>query len=433
MIILTATVLFGCNNLNPAPTEPRYDFPPMPIPDYSYIGTYDSADTAIVESIDFSAKTISLINYSLNKSYTLDYNDATVIADKFDQALSMAQIKTGDIVDVFFMKNSKKLVSMKHTPQAFVFDNISKYSLDSLRNSATVGDENFRLRDSTLISSDGRKIEATDIIARDIVTIRGIDRDIYSIVLERGHGYLRLANDAYALGGWIEIGQNIIQRVTDNMLLTVPEGTFDVQISARGFSTNRRVTIERNRETTIDLGDVVVEKPRQGRVVFTISPATAIVYIDGEETNVNGVVELDFGLYQIICEAPGYDTITQYIKISQDIAGVTITMDAAGTNSNNETENNLSVSDNSLAASNSRIYIDAPTDVEVYQNGVYMGISPVFFNKTPGSHTITLRRDGYITKSYQIHIDNEPTDVTYSFSALERNSLETNNSVSGNN
>jgi hypothetical protein len=250
-------------------------------------------------------------------------------------------------------------------------------------------------------------------------------------VVEKGHGYLRLTNDAYAIGGWIEIGQSIIQRVSDGMLLTVPEGTFEVYISASGFNTTRKVTIERNKETTIDLGDVEIEEIRKGKVIFTVTPSFAAVYVDGEEVDTSKVVELEFGLHQIVCEADGYDTITQYIKVTEGLANVNIVMDVAGTNpsvSDNE------LPDNTITAGIGRVYIDSPAGVEVYVDGVYMGMSPVHFAKRIGSLTITLRREGYITKSYTIFIDDAASDVTYSFSALERNlNNENDNNNNGNN
>ena len=43
-----------------------------------------------------------------------------------------------------------------------------------------------------------------------------------------------LEGDEYFIGGWIEVGQSIIQPVTEDMLLVVPEGTYDVRISNKG-------------------------------------------------------------------------------------------------------------------------------------------------------------------------------------------------------
>jgi hypothetical protein len=207
-------------------------------------------------------------------------------------------------------------------------------------------------------------------------------------------------------------------------------------ISNRGFTASRKVTIERNKEISIDLGGEEVEEVWTGMVIFTVSPAEAKVYIDGELTDISGVVELEFGLHQIVCEAEGYDTISQYIKVSQDIASISITMEVART----DTSNDNSVSGNDLVAGSTRVYIDYPIDVEIYVDGVYMGLSPLYFEKKAGSHSITLRREGYITKSYTVYLDDDDNDVTYSFSALERNietgeetDTDNDHSVSGNN
>ena len=49
-------------------------------------------------------------------------------------------------------------------------------------------------------------------------------------------------------------------------------------------------------------------------------------------------------------------------------------------------------------------------------------------------HTITLRKPGYVTKSYTVQIDEEERDVTYSFTDLvkEEPSTISGNTVSGN-
>ncbi len=399
-------------------------------PKQSTIGTYDSADTAVVKMVNAEEQKIVLVNIELGKSYTLDYDGATLVSDKYNNVMSMPQIQMGDIVDVCFMKESKKLASIKLSDQAFAYESISKYSIDSGNGSAVIGDGNYRIKNSALIVSEGKLVEAADIIAKDVVTIKGIGHNILSIMVEKGHGYLRLKNDAYVIGGWIEVGQTVIQEITDDMLLTVPEGSYDVHITCRGIDTVRPVTIERNKEAIIDLGDIEIEEAEIGKVYFTVTPLSAAVYVDGDKVDIGKAVEMDYGLHQIICEASGYDTITQYIKVSQEIASVTITMDEES--SKPESSKTEGVSENSLTTGSYRVYIDSPKGVEVYQDGVYMGISPVNFAKVSGSHTITLRKEGYVTRSYTVQIDNDNSDVTYSFTDLDKiaDSVSDNNTKS---
>ena len=56
-----------------------------------------------------------------------------------------------------------------------------------------------------------------------------------------------------------------------------------------------------------------------------------------------------------------------------------------------------------------------------------MGIAPVRFTKTVGRHEITLKKNGYKTKTYSIYLENNKQDETYSFSALEKISSGSNN------
>ncbi|MDE7044378.1 MAG: PEGA domain-containing protein, partial [Acetatifactor sp.] len=72
-----------------------------------------------------------------------------------------------------------------------------------------------------------------------------------------------------------------------------------------------------------------------------------------------------------------------------------------------------------------KVYVDAPENAEVYLDGNYIGISPCNFRKTSGSHTITLRRTGYVTRSYTVEIDDEARDMTLSFADLVLTAPET--------
>ncbi len=69
-------------------------------------------------------------------------------------------------------------------------------------------------------------------------------------------------------------------------------------------------------------------------------------------------------------------------------------------------------------ASNYRVRLDAPAGVEAYVDGSYVGILPVDFAKVPGSHVITLRLDGYRTRSYTVEIDSSEKDISFSFAEL---------------
>ena len=399
-------------------------------------GSYDSVDTAVVKEIDAGMQRITFMNVETGRYYTLKYDGTTVIQDKYGSGMSMEQISHGDIVDVTFLRSKKKLSGMKLSESAWVLENVEKYSFDVLGKSAEVGSGLYSIRNNLVVSSEGKDAQLEDVVRGDVLTVSGVGNSVYSVVVEEGHGYLRLSNDEYLKGGWIEVGQSVIQQITEDMLLVVPEGVYDVHLTAPGIDEIRQVAIARNQEETLNEGDVEVEEPKEGRILFAVSPSDTVVSIDGEEVDISAPVELEYGLHQMVAEAAGYDTITQYIKVSQELASISLTLEKSleeDDSYDNAYEIPGSVSANKLS-SNYKVYIDSPSDVEVYLDGVYMGISPVNFRKEAGMHTITLRKPGYVTKSYTVQIDEEERDVTYSFTDLvkEEPSTISGNTVSGN-
>ncbi len=71
---------------------------------YNYlpVGTYDSADVAILKKIDPDERKVTLYNTIAAKTYTLNYDGTTYVTDKYGTAMSMAQMTEGTIVDVNF-------------------------------------------------------------------------------------------------------------------------------------------------------------------------------------------------------------------------------------------------------------------------------------------------------------------------------------------
>ncbi len=390
-------------------------------------GSFDSMDTAVLVSKN-EDETLTFMNIETGKNYTLAYSGATTIWDKYGEAMSMAQLSEGDIVDVKFLKGKKKLSDIALHSDAFTYDDVTKYEINELTRTFTIVKEAFQYSKDVVIVSDGQQIELMDLNEADVLSIQGIGSTIYSIAVDKGHGYLKLANDEYFVGGWIEIGTSMIRPITDDMLLVVPEGKYEVLFTNGGNSGTKKVTIGRDEEVTVDIGDIEVKEIQYGKVIFTMNPADASLYIDGKFVDTSSAISLEYGIHQLIAVANGYDTLTQYIKVGQESAGVSITMEKESEKDDDKDKDEEEDKDTVDISSNYKVYIDTPEGVEVYLNGNYIGISPVSFAKKPGTHTITLRKNGYVTRSYTIEIDSEEKDVTYSFADLIESDTTTSKS-----
>ena len=425
----------------------------------SSVGSYDSADTAVVISTDQQNNSVILANMDTGRQYTLYYDGTTFIKDKYGSSMTISQIKAGDVVDVNFLKGKRKIASMQLSPDAWVYENVNNYDLEGVNKTASIGSSTYSLPEEVVVLSEGRRAEIMDIVAQDMVSVRGIDHKIYSINVERGHGYLRLRNDQALIGGWIEVGNEVIREITEDMLLIVPEGSYQVFLSNNGASCVKDIVVERDREIVLDVGDLKVPENRTGKILISVTPENARVEIDGKSVDISKAVELSYGIHRIHLEAKGYDSLTKYIQVGSEYAKISFTLEEEREEETPSISQNSidddwpeqepepevqetpvkeieeirpSVSENTISASKTnKVYIDEPRKVEVYVDGNYMGLSPVSFTKKKGKHTVVLRKSGYKTKSYTIYLEDDGKDISYSFSELEKEQSVSGNGTSG--
>ncbi len=433
LAVLTAVLLTACSlPFSGDGTEESSSSPERVDTGFVVTGpdSYDSSDTAIL--VDRSEKdgTATFLNLDLGKKYTLSIDGTTRFYDKYGGSISFEQVQAGDIVDVNFLKSKKHLTTLQLSPSAWRFSDVENYEINTVRGEVSIGSEVYKLNSNTQYLSENRGIESMDLNAADVLSFQGIDSQILSVRVEKGHGYLRLANDENFVGGWIEIGQSQIQRITEDMLLLVPEGSYQVSISHKGGGGIKSVIINRNEEVTLDIGDLEIPEPQYGMVLFSMDPSYAELYVDGAKADTSGPVSLIYGIHQIIARAEGYQSVTRYISVSQESAGINIVLEI---NRETEEESSSSSSSTPTVTDYYKVHVDAPEKAEVYLDGNYVGISPCSFRKVAGTHVITLRQTGCETRSYTIQVDAEEKDISYSFAELVKSGTVSANGTTSSN
>ena len=420
-------------------------------------GAYDSVDRALVVEKNKEKQIITFFNFKLKKNYTLSYDGTTCFYDKYGSSLSAEQLQKGEVADICFLKGEKLLSQVTVSPEVWQLSEVKNFQLDLKAGRMKIQDAYYTLSEDTVVFSGDDQVEFLDIHEGDTLSLRGNDKEIYSISIERGHGYLRLENAEYFIGGWIELGRGLVKKIEEDMLLTVPEGTHKVYVSHTGLEGEKEVKILRGKETKVDLGDLKKDDLiKYGTLIFVLDPSEAKVYIDGKEIDTTRSVKTEYGLHQIMAMADGYETLIQYIRVSAEGATLAITLDeekektvsgnSTGTltvtptpvpsvssnsvSNNNSTAQsgtitssgtNIQSSNNAISSSGYKVKIDAPVGAEVYVDGNYVGIIPTSFKKQKGTYQIVLRKNGYESRSYTIEVQGEDRDVPFSFSELEPN------------
>ena len=231
------------------------------------------------------------------------------------------------------------------------------------------------------------------------------------------------------------------------------EGTYDIKVTNKGYVGRDTLKVTRDKETKLDLSKAEIEEVAIGHVLFKIFPDYAQLYVDGIMTDFEQRVPLEYGIHSIRVELAGYETVHANIRVGSEMANIAIELDkeensdssssssssssasssssssassssssssssGASSSSSSSTADSSNVSENTIISDNKKIYIEGPEGVEVYLDGTYIGIAPCSTLKVTGSHTITLSKSGYETKSYTINVGNDGNDLTMSFSGL---------------
>ncbi len=432
------------------------------------IGKYDSADTAAIRDIDTVRKQIRFRNHPTGKTYTLSYDNTSMMYDARGTVLSASLLEVGQIVDVTFLKSTKHITTLNVSKDAWVVENTRDHELVRGDGTAKIKGEVYKIDARALVMADGGLAMAEDVLSTDKVTVSGIDREIYSVIVTSGHGYVSLSSevveDHSLVGAWIELDNEVIHRISPNMLLSAPEGDYKLQIIGNGANYQSEINVSRNQETVVDTSNVNIDRPKEGLVTFEVTPENAEVFVDGEKVLTGTPQSIKYGYHRLKILADDYITQDKYLKVGTPKSVIKVDLEkeddgsdsssTEGSSLDTASTSDLGASSASTGASHTesasyassaastaatvsanssqsrtdsnkviegyKIYFDKPYDAELYFDGAYIGMIPVSVQKVSGTHEVILKQSGYETKSYRISIDSDAVDLNYTFPKLDK-------------
>ena len=408
---------------------------------------YDEIKNMVFVKLDKEAKSVILQDVENGVRYTLNYTGGTYVYNKSGSPITMEQIGEGELVEASFDYADSKLGKLQLLKDAWVYEEVENTELNRANFRMRIYGSNYKFSDRLFILSNGKELGLNELNEEDVLTIRGIGKSVYSITVERGHGYIVLTGYENFVDGWVEVGSKVIRRVVQDMILVAPEGDYVLTVEKNGFGGYKNITVLRDEETKVDVSDLKEAAVRSGNIRFSITPSEAKLYIAGVETDYSNLVALDYGIYKIKVTADGYETYEGKLTVDDLVKEQKIELKKTGgesdtdnTSSDNTSSDNASSDNTSAENTNSsdgpgetedyKVIINGPEGAEVYLDGAYVGRAPVSFKKTAGSHTLIFRRDGYTTKTYTIEVDSEKKDLTMAFPDLEKKTTTTSSTNS---
>lgn len=390
--------------------------------------------TGVLTYINTSELKMHFIDIDTGTEYEVTYTGGTDIQNKYKKIIAASGMRLGEIYDVTCNK-SGKAVSIYGSSDAWERSGITGVEFNEDQRKVQFANVSYVYASYAAILSNSNKINIAQIVSQDEVTLRGIGDTVYSINVDKGHGYISFSGVDAFIGGYATIGTNQLFEVTEGMLTTTREGTYTVELQYGSTVASKTVTVARDESVKVDFSEYATTAKKMGAVNFSITPENAIMTIDGTETDYSQPVSLSYGTHKIVLSANGYEKYTETITVNQAYTTVVIDMTATTATTSSTTSTTSSTTKTTASSNTSTtasdltdgytVNITAPEGAALYVDSVYIGIVPCSFDKTYGNKTITLSQSGYSTVSYTIAIANVAGNLTYAFPAMTESSSTT--------
>ncbi len=440
VVLMLAFVLTGCGQKN-------NDIKVYENTEEVSVRHEETSMTAIITSMDMENNQMHFVSVLDGTDITLQYHGGVRVSDTKGTDIGIDSVVCGNVVDIVYYADTEKLVSIAKNAKVKTYTQVKKFLYRQDQHTASCNGTSYKVSDYAQVFDGNQVLSLADVNTEDEVTLSVWNGNLVSVVITKGHGYVRLLNQGTYVGGFVEIGKDVIVPVTVDMLVAVGEGDYTLRINKNGYSGEKSIRVTKDRELNVDISDIAIPS---GTVTFAVTPEDAgeVIKVDGEIIANRTYTGL-YGDHELSITAEGYDSFRGSFKITDTMKNLHVTLQQETTEESTEetteattqeaqtttsgqttqateaTQNPQTTSATTQsgqttesAEQGNKITIKKPEGVGVYFDGDYVGIAPVSIKKTAGTHTITLYKAGYLIKSYTIQAEDDGKDDEYSYADL---------------
>ena len=290
-----------------------------------------------VSGADTTLSTMTFLNIDTGRYEQYSYTDGTIFKDRHGSLISAASMVPGKVVTLTLRDKDLILEKVEQSADAWEMDDIGKFSYNEEDKIFTIGDTKYSYDEELQVFSGDAAIELSAVTGQDTLRIQGIDRKVLSVSVTTGHGVIQLVNTQALEGGWLSLNHKNYYKITENMQLEVPEGTYELTVAGNGYGGSTEVAVTRNEQISVDVDSIKGEDPKYCTLTFAVDVAGALMYIDGSQVDYTQPLQLQYGIHSIQITADGYDTWSKRLYVNSPEAQIEIALSDDDTGST-ETE-----------------------------------------------------------------------------------------------
>lgn len=311
----------------------------------------------IIEDMDTAAESITLYSTASGMILRYPYSLTTRFMDKYGNSISWSNFKPGLAVTIGgTLPDSGTLASVKMAESVFVYEDIDDYILDLEKGMLVVAGEKYHVGGWTVIFSGDQLSTLSSIGQSDTLRIVGKDKDILSIAVTTGHGYIQFVNTSLFNDSIIQIGKEDFVMASEGLRVEVPEGEYDVTAANKGYGSTRKVTVVRNETALVDMEEMKGEGPKYCNLSFQSNVTDAKIYLDNELMAQGTTKQVAYGVHSLRVEATGYDSWSKVLYVNSPEANISLNLtadDASGSSGSSSSSGNSNASESSSTENSS--------------------------------------------------------------------------------
>ena len=224
----------------------------------------------------------------------------------------------------------------------------------------------------------------------DVVTLKGVGDKVWTVTVEKYHGYIKLENVDKIEDAVITVDGEEIE-FTDNQA-AVSSGAHTLGISGSNIEElTVDIHITAGEVYSVDMASV---QEKTGVLTLNVNVDDCIIVVDGKQVNKDEPVVLSLGTYPISVSAEGYKTYSGTVEINEPLVEVNIELEK-------------------IEVKTATITVDStPSGATVYANGAVIGVTPFTTQINYGDYRITFEKDGYMDYNVDTSVNEETKTIS---------------------
>jgi hypothetical protein len=310
-------------------------------------------ETYLVTLVDQTGESLQLLRYANGMEYRYYYGTGTRFYDKYGDRVTISSIEPGSFVTIGSVNEEGILCELRISDEAWVYDNITRFSVDEDRNLFKIADTKYRYDENTRVFSGSETVDMASLESGDTLSVTGIDKKILAVRITTAQGTLELKNTDLFDGSFVQLGTRIFAEITPDMTMSVPEGTYDLIVANDGWGGSQEVTIVRGQTTMVDLNEMKGAGPASGKIQFVVDVEDSVLLIDGEKVDYTDPIKLTYGKHSLVVYATDYDVWKRNLYVNSKNATVVISLKDEEEDEDDSADTTTSTSESSESSSES--------------------------------------------------------------------------------